>query len=220
MGADTVFISYSHNSPEHSARVLELSDKLRDLGVDTELDQYHTRPPQGWPLWCEECLRPESSKYVLMICTPTYRNRVENKARADEGRGVYWEGRAVYQYIYEDKTNSRFIPVFLGNELDNESIPITLRGYTNYGVRQFDLSDLGFEALYRELTAQPAVIKRSLGDKVVLGPTSPLRRLVSAPLPERPALTTFEPASPPSASAMALSGPPRENVNTWRSRLD
>ena len=100
-----------------------------------------------------------------MICTPTYRNRVENKARADEGRGVYWEGRAVYQYIYEDKTNSRFIPVFLGNELDNESFPITLRGYTNYGVRQFDLSDLGFEALYRELTAQPAVIKRSLGDK-------------------------------------------------------
>jgi hypothetical protein len=45
MGADSIFISYSHDSPEHSDRVLALSDTLRQLGVDAELDQYHTRPP-------------------------------------------------------------------------------------------------------------------------------------------------------------------------------
>jgi len=43
MGAETVFISYSHDSPEHSARVLTLSDKLRSFGVDAELDQYNVR---------------------------------------------------------------------------------------------------------------------------------------------------------------------------------
>jgi len=44
-----VFISYSHDSAEHSARVLALADKLREMGVDVELDRYHVRPPKGWP---------------------------------------------------------------------------------------------------------------------------------------------------------------------------
>ena len=176
--------------------MLELSDKLREFGVDAEIDRYHTRPPQGWPLWCDECLRPENSKYVLTICTPTYRDRVENKAPADEGRGVYWEGSVVYQYIYDEKINKRFIPILLGDE-PAESIPFRLKGYTNYAVRQFDLKDTGFEALYRELTNQPPVVKRVLGVKVLLGPRSSGAPVASAPLPERPALSTFEPPSPP-----------------------
>ena len=44
MGADTVFISYSHNSPEHSARALELANVLLSLGVTVELDQFDVRP--------------------------------------------------------------------------------------------------------------------------------------------------------------------------------
>jgi TIR domain len=116
MGADAVFISYSHDSPEHSARVLALSDKLRAMGVDAELDQYHTRPPQGWPQWCEEQLRPKNSKFVLLICTEIYRDRVENQVPADEGRGVYWEGAIVYNYVYKAKANERFLPVLFGDE--------------------------------------------------------------------------------------------------------
>src|SRR5271166_2265677 len=94
-----VFISYSHDSLEHSERVLALSNRLRALGVDAELDRYHVRPPQGWPHWCEEQLRPETSSFVLVVCTPTYRARVENRVGADEGRGVYWEGAILYNYL-------------------------------------------------------------------------------------------------------------------------
>ncbi len=32
MGAETVFISYSHDSTEHSARVLELANALLSMG--------------------------------------------------------------------------------------------------------------------------------------------------------------------------------------------
>ena len=46
-----VFISYSHDSPDHEARVLELSDRLRKEGIDTILDQYESFPPQGWIQW-------------------------------------------------------------------------------------------------------------------------------------------------------------------------
>ena len=39
-----VFISYSHDSPEHKRWVLELSKKLRNNGVDVILDQWDLSP--------------------------------------------------------------------------------------------------------------------------------------------------------------------------------
>lgn len=55
-----VFLSYSHDNEQHSQRVLTLANQLRSHGVDAELDQYVTRPLQGWPRWCEDQLLPES----------------------------------------------------------------------------------------------------------------------------------------------------------------
>jgi len=74
-----VFISYSHDSAEHSERVLRFTNALRSHGVDAELDRYQVRPPKGWPHWCEEQLRPENSDFVLMVCTETYLQRVQDK---------------------------------------------------------------------------------------------------------------------------------------------
>lgn len=216
MGADTVFISYSHNSPEHSTRVLELSNKLRDLGVDPEIDQFHTRPPQGWPQWCEERLRPENSKYVLMICTRTYRDRIENKVPADEGRGAYWEGSVVNQYIYDEKTNKRFIPVLLEDETA-ESIPFRFKGYGNYAVRKVDIEDEGFNALYRELTNQPAVVKRGLGDKRILPPKLSEDAVVAPRLPERPTMTSF--SAPPALGTTSISKMSDNSEEVWKSIL-
>jgi len=94
-----VFISYSHDSVEHTKLVLQLANTLRGHGVDVELDQYHVRPPQGWPRWCEEQLEPENADFVLTICTETYLQRIKGKTPADEGRGVFWEGQLIYNYI-------------------------------------------------------------------------------------------------------------------------
>ena len=71
MGADAVFISYSHDSLEHSDRVLALANALSDLGLEVRLDQFEDAPEHGWPHWCEEQLRPEVSSFVVVICTPT-----------------------------------------------------------------------------------------------------------------------------------------------------
>jgi hypothetical protein len=183
-----VFISYSHDSPEHSERVLALSNQLRALGVDTELDRYHVRPPQGWPHWCEEQLRPESSRFVLVICTPTYRGRVENRVGEDEGRGVYWEGAILYTYLYNAKGNSRFIPVLL-DDVPEEAIPLPLDGHTRYRIRAFEHADPDFEALYRELTGQPETPKPALGDVINLDAGRP--PVVAKSLPEKKAVTDF-----------------------------
>ncbi len=193
MGANAVFISYSHDSSEHSARVLDLANALRSMGVDVELDQFEVRPIRGWPQWCEECLRPENTKFVLVICTLVYRDRVENKIKADEGRGVFWEGSIIYQYLYDDKGNKRFIPVLLG-DAPEDGIPLPLKGHARYSVKAFDLSDPEFEGLYRELTGQPAIIKQLLGERVILPPRQPAAPIVAAPLPSRPAQSSFPPA--------------------------
>lgn len=191
-----VFISYSHDSPEHGERVLRFADALRRDGVDAEIDQYHQRPPQGWPAWCEEQLRPEVSSHVLMICTQTYHDRIENQAPADEGRGVWWEGRIIHNYVYGAKRNERFIPV-LFDGATTEQIPIPIRNDGHYRISRFDLADAGYEALCRDLTRQPYVTKPDLGDKVSL--------------PARQPLTTFQPliASSRLPSAKLLLG--REN---------
>ena len=47
-----IFVSYSHDTKEHSERVLGLAERLRTDGFDTMIDRYvEGTPPQGWPRW-------------------------------------------------------------------------------------------------------------------------------------------------------------------------
>jgi hypothetical protein len=48
-----VFISYSHDSPEHVDRVRAFANQLRRDGIDCTLDQYKESPPEGWPEWTD-----------------------------------------------------------------------------------------------------------------------------------------------------------------------
>jgi SEFIR domain len=193
MGTDTVFISYSHDSIDHSDRVLAFSNKLISMGIDAELDQYHTHPQEGWPQWCEVQLRPENSKFVLMICTRTYHDRIDNNVSANEGRGVYWEGGIINQYIYNNKGGGRFVPVLFGDE-PSDSVPIRLQGFTEFRVKAFDLGDPGFEGLYRLLTGQPAVVKPARGARVLMQERAPSALQVAPPLPEKPTLSNLSPS--------------------------
>jgi hypothetical protein len=79
MTTPTVFISYSHDSAQHADRVLALSDRLVQDGIDVVLDQYESSPPEGWPLWMDKHIR--SADFVLMVCTETYFRRVRGVGR-------------------------------------------------------------------------------------------------------------------------------------------
>jgi tetratricopeptide (TPR) repeat protein len=190
MSEKTVFISYSHDSPEHSERVLQLSNTLRSHGVDVELDQYHVRPPHGWPRWCEEQLRPENAAFVLVVCTDTYRQRVEGRTAADEGRGVFWEGGIIASYLYNEKGNERFIPILLPGTKEDD-IPRPLSDHARYALAAFDLKDPGYRALYRELTGQPAVTKPVVGEIVPLSSDAESAVKPLSPLPAREVRTSF-----------------------------
>ena len=57
-----VFISYSHDSPEHEERVLELAHHLSADGIDCMIDQYIDSPLKaGRCGWIDRFKRPISS---------------------------------------------------------------------------------------------------------------------------------------------------------------
>jgi tetratricopeptide (TPR) repeat protein len=167
----TVFISYSHDSPEHEARVLALAERLRADGIDAKIDQYQTVAPDGWQLWMEKQIR--DAKFVLLVCTETYLLRVMKEEMPGKGLGVMWEASIIYSYLYDaGLMNTRFMPVVF-EDGDRQYIPVPLKPTTFYNLS----TDNGYDLLYLRLRDQPAT---------VAGPLGKLRDL--PPLP-RPTMT-------------------------------
>ena len=152
-----VFISYSQDSQEHMEKVLALANRLRAEGVDAVLDQYEVSPPEGWPKWMDRQI--ENAGFVLVVCTPTYYQRVMGTEEEGRGLGVRWESTLLYQDIYDaGGETTGFIPVlFKGGKY--KDIPKPIRGATYYPVEQAE----GYEGLYRHLTGQPRTEKPELG---------------------------------------------------------
>jgi formylglycine-generating enzyme required for sulfatase activity len=181
-----VFISYSHDSAEHRRRVLELSNRLREDGVDCHIDQYEVSPPEGWPRWMER--RIQEADFVLIVCTEVYARRFAGTAPAGEGLGAKFEGAVITQTLYrKEMHNERFIPVVFSAEDARHHRPALLDGATFYRVDEAE----GYEKLYRHVTKQPAVIKPVLGTLIHLPPQ-----------PVQPVLSNF---SAPTGASLAAS---------------
>jgi hypothetical protein len=176
-----VFISYSHDNSDHCDRVLEVAQQLRRDGIAAELDQFHQEELLHWPRWCEEQMRPENADFVLCVRTPEYARRVEGRATADVGKGVFWEGTLIYNELYDAKGNPRCLSVLLNGGSDAD-IPRILKNYTWFRLERLDLSDgqSGYAKLYRLLTRQASVSGAEVGEIVLL-----------PPLPEAEQITNF-----------------------------
>lgn len=152
-----VFISYSHDDIEFSNLVLEFSNKLRNEGIDTILDQYEESPAEGWPRWMENAV--EKSDYVLSIASKGYLSKTKSLEKHDIGRGVKWEVNIIYNLLYNNGSlNTKFIPVVF-TENDLEFIPIPLQGATHYDVSNTNR----YESLYLRLRGIKKVEKPKLG---------------------------------------------------------
>jgi SEFIR domain-containing protein len=80
-----IFISYTHDSPAHEAKVLALANRLRGDGIDADLDQYQSFPPTGWIQWMKHQVR--DAQFVLVVCTETYRRRADGDEKPGVGLG-------------------------------------------------------------------------------------------------------------------------------------
>src|SRR5260370_11589142 len=167
----TVFISYSHDGPDHARAVLALSNRLRSERIDCVLDQYESSPPEGWPKWMDREIN--KARFVLMVCTEAYYRRVMGEEKSGVGLGIAWEGNLIYNHIYNSASeNTKFIPVIF-DLADARYIPIPVQSATRYCVS----SDDGYEQLYNRLIGKPPAEKPPLGKR--------------RPLPEREVKTNI-----------------------------
>ena len=100
-----VFISYSHDSPEHKQWVSKLAVKLRRDGVDVILDQWNLGPDNDVTQFMEHGIK--NSDRVLVICTDSY----VRKANIGEVGIGDDESMIVTKKLVEDLGTNKFIPI-------------------------------------------------------------------------------------------------------------
>ena len=164
MSTPKIFISYSHDSSQHQARVLALSNRLRTDGFDCKIDQYEVSPNEGWPRWMSRQIR--EADFVLVVCTETYLRRFNGDEAPGVGQGVRWESMLTIQDIYDtDSLNMKFVPVVFASA-DVAFIPKELRGATRVHLD----GDNGYEQLLRRLLNVPPAERPPLGGRPPVAP--------------------------------------------------
>ena len=161
-----------------------MANRLTGKGVACQIDRYQVSPPEGWPRWMQK--QVQASDFVIAVCTETYERRFSGKQTDGKGKGAAWEGRSIYQLLYDAVENRRVIPVVF-SQADITHIPFVLKDATYYDLSQQD----GDCALLRALTNQPRVERPPLGPIPKLLPNldpqesdiAALLRLCPDPLP-------------------------------------
>ena len=115
-----VFISYSWEEDEHQEWTRGIADKLLWDGIDAYIDQYDAAYGDRLPEFMENEI--SISDFVLIICTPEYKYKADNRIS-----GVGYEGHIISAEILSRNNERKFIPVLRKGNLDN-AIPIFLKG--------------------------------------------------------------------------------------------
>lgn len=99
------FVSYAWETEEHRRWVLDLAIRLRGDGVDVTLDQWEVHPGDQLPAFMERAVR--DNDYVLIICTPHYKDKSERRLG-----GVGYEGDVMTAEAMTQNNSRKFIPIF------------------------------------------------------------------------------------------------------------
>lgn len=153
MSTPKVFISYSHDSPDHKKWVLELATRLRNNGVDAIIDQWELRPGDDLPHFMETHLA--SANYVVMICTDKY----VQKANSGAG-GVGYEKMIVTAELLSNIDSNKIVPVI--RQFGTCNVPIFLK--TKLFVNLSDDDEFNFDELVRTFHGAPLYKKPEIGN--------------------------------------------------------
>lgn len=150
-----VFISYSHDSPEHKRWVSELAARLRHSGVDAILDQWDLGLGDDITRFMQRGI--VNADRVLVVCTDDY----VVKANAGEG-GTGYECMIVNAQLVQNLGTDKFIPII--RQASGKAKTPTFLGTRFYADFR---NDKHFEAecekLIRALHKMPIVQKPPLG---------------------------------------------------------
>ncbi|MBI4558971.1 MAG: toll/interleukin-1 receptor domain-containing protein [Candidatus Hydrogenedentes bacterium] len=154
----TCFLSYSWDSESHKEWVRELANRLTHYGIITLLDQYDLHPGKDVLAFMERSIA--ESHYVLLICTPRFKEK--SKLRAG---GVGWEGTIVTGEMFHGvASESKFVPILRAG-LPADALPPYLA--TKYYIDFSESADASsaLDQLVRHIYQSPKHKKPALGAK-------------------------------------------------------
>jgi hypothetical protein len=135
----TVFISYSWDNDTHKEWVKSFATQLRSNGIDVKLDQWETVPGDQLPHFMERSIR--DNNYVLIICTPNYKLKSDNRTG-----GVGYEGDIMTAEVLTNKNDRKFIPILKSGSKE-ESIPSWIIGKYYVDLSNVDI----YEKSYKDI---------------------------------------------------------------------
>lgn len=136
-----VFVSYSWEDEEHIEWTKRLANHLIENGVDIHIDQYDLELGDRLPQFMEKEIT--RANYVLIICTPNYKEKADNRQS-----GVGYEGHIIAGELFQKQNERKFIPIIRKGEIE-ECFPTYL--LSKLGIDFKD--DNKFEEKLQELLA-------------------------------------------------------------------
>ena len=103
------FLSYSWEGDAHESWVMDIARRLRRDHVDALLDRWETQPGDDLAEFMESGIA--RADFVLIFCTPTYRE----KASRPHG-GVRFEGTIMTGALVTGTPRRKFIPILRGSD--------------------------------------------------------------------------------------------------------
>lgn len=125
-----VFISYSWDSSDHYNWVRDLAVKLTEGGVNVTLDQWSVLLGDQLTEFMETAVR--ETDYVLIICTPRYKEKSDSRKG-----GVGYEGHVMTAEIFRHYNHRKFIPIWRAGEWA-QAAPSWLAGKLSVDFRKKD----------------------------------------------------------------------------------
>jgi TIR domain len=138
MNTPRAFISYSWDDVRHRHWVQDLAERLRRDGIAVTLDVWEVVPGDQLPHFMERAVR--ENDYVLIICTPKYKSKSDDRAG-----GVGYEGDVMTAEVFATRINRKFIPILRRGKW-HEAAPSWL-----LGVAYIDMSRKTSASAYSKL---------------------------------------------------------------------
>jgi hypothetical protein len=152
--APRVFVSYSHDSPEHKEQVRLFATFLRErVGLDARLDQWYDNTRRDWALWAGEHM--SKADFVLVIASPAYKRRAEGSAPPNEGNGSQYEAAMIRDLLTKNLRHGieRVLPVVLPGQSMHD-IPAFLNPHSTTRFHIEEFTQEGVSDLLAAITGQ------------------------------------------------------------------
>jgi hypothetical protein len=147
----TVFISYTWQDDAEKEWVHKFAHRLTENDIDVTLDQWALHLGDPLTSFMEQSIA--KNDYVLIICTPRYKERSEKR----EG-GVGYEGDIMTAELFLNKNHRKFIPV-LRNGNWMSGIPSWLAGKYAVDLRGAQYSEQQFTDLLSAILNKAVISK-------------------------------------------------------------